>query len=42
MGAACVFQSDGDVAQQHRCPDEGIALELMTVALRLLLQDTTH
>ncbi|KTT11204.1 cytochrome P450 [Pseudomonas oryzihabitans] len=40
--AAFVPQGGGDVAQQHRCPGEGIALELMTSALRLLLHDMTY
>ncbi|MEH3024223.1 MAG: cytochrome P450 [Pseudomonas oryzihabitans] len=40
--SACVPQGGGDVARQHRCPGEGIALELMTSALRLLLQDMTY
>ncbi|MXS19561.1 cytochrome P450 [Pseudomonas oryzihabitans] len=40
--AAFVPQGGGDVAHQHRCPGEGIALALMTSALRLLLQDMTY
>lgn len=40
--AAFVPQGGGEVAHQHRCPGEGIALELMTSALRLLLQDMTY
>lgn len=40
--AAFVPQGGGDVARQHRCPGEGIALELMTSALRLLLQAMTY
>ena len=40
--AAFVPQGGGEVAHQHRCPGEGIALELMTSALRLLPQDMTY
>ncbi|WP_295460398.1 cytochrome P450 [uncultured Pseudomonas sp.] len=40
--AAFVPQGGGDVVLGHRCPGEGIALELMSSALRLLLQDMTY
>lgn len=40
--SAFVPQGGGDVARQHRCPGEGIALELMTSALHLLLQTMTY
>lgn len=40
--AAFVPQGAGPVPLQHRCPGEGIALELMMSALRLLLQAMTY